>query len=302
MHHPNSEAIKSLYRRSGIQLNIDPLENATRVTYRGRALTQEQIVKILEVTTDLRERVIVSVLALSGLREGTLLKLQYKHIREDLEKNIVPIHIHIEADITKGAYTDYDTFLGEEAVHYLKLYLEERRRGKIKGKEVRIEPEVITDCSPLILCKHNPIPLGRSGLLELLHQLFLKAGIISQGSAKVYPYRGHSFRKFFKTQMEALGVKSEFTEYMLGHKISVYHDIDIEHLRRIYASSGLSLKPKTTSKREMLENMIRALGENPEVWLVKKAQAEPHRIVVSTEEEDLSMLRNALREILGKGL
>lgn len=78
--------------------------------------------------------VILSVLVLGGFREGTLVRLQYRHVREDLERGIVPIHIHVEAEITKGEYGDYDTFLGSEAIEYLNLYLEKRRQGSPDGK------------------------------------------------------------------------------------------------------------------------------------------------------------------------
>jgi len=73
---------------------------------------------------DLREKVIIATLALGGFREGTLVRLRYRHVREDLERRIVPLHIHVESEITKGKYHDYDTFLGEEAIEYLRLYLE----------------------------------------------------------------------------------------------------------------------------------------------------------------------------------
>lgn len=43
------------------------------------------------------------------------------------------MHIHVEADILKGRYGDYDTFLGPEAVDYLKLYLNQRRHGPPDG-------------------------------------------------------------------------------------------------------------------------------------------------------------------------
>jgi hypothetical protein len=53
---------------------------------------------------ELREKVIVSLLALSGVRIGTLVKLQYRHVKRDLENGIMPVHMHIEAGITKGKY------------------------------------------------------------------------------------------------------------------------------------------------------------------------------------------------------
>jgi hypothetical protein len=61
---------------------------------------------------DMREKLIVSLLALSRVRIGTLVKLQYRHVKKDLENGIVPVHMHIEAEITKGKYHDYDTFTG----------------------------------------------------------------------------------------------------------------------------------------------------------------------------------------------
>ena len=48
--------------------------------------------------------------------------------------------------------------------------------------------------------------------------------------------------------MAALGVDRDYIEYMMGHTIRTYHDIEmkgIEFLRGIYIASGLSIKPKT---------------------------------------------------------
>jgi len=87
------------------------------------------------------------MLALGGFREGTLVRLKYRHVKADLEKNITPIHIHVESDITKGKYHDYDTFIGKEAAASLREYIETRRLGSPDGK---IPPEDINDESPLI--------------------------------------------------------------------------------------------------------------------------------------------------------
>jgi hypothetical protein len=96
---------------------------------------------------DLREKVIVTMLSLGAFREETLTKLRYRHAREDLERGVVPIHVHVEAEITKGKYDEYDTFLNGEAAEYLKLHLQLRCLGSPDG---RTPPEDITDTSPLI--------------------------------------------------------------------------------------------------------------------------------------------------------
>jgi monoamine oxidase len=75
-------------------------------------------------------------------------------------------------------------------------------------------------------------------------------------------------------------------------------------LRNIYAASGLSIKPKTkTSKMEMLKEMIRAWGMNPEQILTKEALSIPHRTYVSVnerEEDEIASLGKALKEMLKK--
>jgi hypothetical protein len=59
-------------------------------------------------------------------------------------------------------------------------------------------------------------------------------------------------RKFFRTQMAALGVQTDYIEYMMGHTISTYHDVQmkgIEFLRGVYAALGLCIEPKTKPSR-----------------------------------------------------
>jgi site-specific recombinase XerD len=178
----------------------------------------------------------VSLMALGGFREDTLTKLVYRHVRSDLEARRTPIRVHVETTITKGRYGDYDTFLGAEAVEFLKLYLDSRRHGSPYNK---IPPEEINDDSPLILDSRSriPRPIGPKQVRKIVHHLFLRAGLIkkSNNGRQMYELRTHSLRKFFKTQMEAAGVNSDYVEYMMGHVVDTYHDVQglgVEKLRR----------------------------------------------------------------------
>jgi hypothetical protein len=56
------------------------------------------------------------------IRTGTPDKLEYQHIKQDLEKrqNSSP-DIHAEAEITKGKYRDYDAFLRRDKSNIPKL-------------------------------------------------------------------------------------------------------------------------------------------------------------------------------------
>jgi site-specific recombinase XerD len=251
---------------------------------------------------NLREKLIVSMLALGGFRQETLSKLQYRHVREDLENNRIPLHIHVEAEITKGKYHDYDTFLGPEAAQYLTLYIDQRRKGSDK-----IPPETLTDESPLIRdeTRNTPKNIGSKQVRKIVHQLYVKADLLRKPTGRMYDLRIHSLRKYFKTQLLALGVQSDYVDYMMGHTVDTYHDIQslgIDRLRNAYAASGLAIRPKTqVSKIEALKEMIRAWGMNPEQVLTREALSDGAATYKSSEDHEshqLAILGNQLRELI----
>jgi len=102
--------------------------------------------------------------------------------------------------------------------------------------------------------------------------LYQRADLI-RGKSRNYQVRVHSLRKYFKTQITAPGVNSDYIEYMTGHVIDTCHDVQmkgIKSLRNIYICSGISIKPRThASKLDALKEIIRARGMNPEEILSK---------------------------------
>jgi len=310
--------IKTFFRVNGIAL--EPMRRySLRVKYRDRAPKLEEVQRIIEVA-DLREKAMVMLLATGGFRIGTLLKLRYGHVREGLEDGRVPVHIHVEAEITKGKYADYDTFINEEASHYLKLYLEERKRGTKK-----IPPEEIADDSPLFVAMrveanelvslpdpmdpsrqsvrrrtHRPLDLGsaRNGIVIALRRAGLR---VKKG--RLYELRIHSLRKFFRTQQEALGVPRDYCEYMMGHKLSTYHDIQmkgIDFLRSTYAMANLRVSPKEkASMTDLLKELIRARGEDPAKYLKAEIGSA---IDMITPEGESEVYARAVWEMLRKDL
>ena len=274
------KGVKCLFRRNGLSLEL-PFNFSKRVKYRDRAPTPEELQKLVEIA-DIREKVIISVLGLSGMRIGTLVKLEYRHVMKDLESGTTSICLHIESDIVKGKYGDYETFLGYEAVNYLKTYLEIRERGTRK-----IPPETLLPNSPLVrnARNHIPTPITESQVHRIVNKLYKKAGIIGQTTSRRYRVRPHSIRKYFKTQMMALGtINSDYIDYMMGHVTDTYNDIQglgKEHLRNVYASSGLSIRPKTElNKIETIKALAITLGLDPDVILSKVALQKPHRTII----------------------
>jgi site-specific recombinase XerD len=294
------KAVKTFYRTNGVKVDLtEPLSR--RVTYKDRAPKPEELSKLLDIA-NLRGKVIVSCLALGAFREETLSKLKYRHVREDIENNILPIHVHIEAEITKGKYHDYDTFIGAEASQFLKLYLDQRKKGTVK-----LPPEELADESPLIRNEtaRTPKSIGPKQLRKLVHELYMKADLIKQQKGRMYDLRVHSLRKYFKTQLLSLGVQPDYVDYMMGHTVDTYHDIQsigIDVLRNAYAASGLAIRCKTNvSKVEALKEIIRAWGMNPEQLLTRDALAEgavTHRNIEDFENRQLAILSNQLKQLV----
>lgn len=219
-------AVRAFFRYNDLELPyVYTLPDC--VVNRDRASTPEEIQRMLEVA-DVRGKVVVSMLALGGFRVGTLAKLRYYHVMRDLERNVTPVHMHVEADITKGKYHDYDTFIGQEAVEYLRIYLDMRKRGVISPK---LPPENVGPESPLIRDHRSvePKPVDPKRIYIIVHNLYIKAGVLNGEwrRGRFYGLRAHSLRKFFRTQLAALSVPADYIEHMMGHTISTYHDIQM---------------------------------------------------------------------------
>ena len=296
------KAVKTLFRTNNLNLNL-PYRMHRYCVSRDRATSQEELNRLVDIA-DLRGKVIILILALCGCRIGTLSKLKYRHVRFDLERNVFPVHLHIEAQIVKGKYGDYDTFLPKEAIDCLKAYLEMRRTGGLPNK---IPPETITDESPLLRSEHakSVRPLGESEIYNILHRYMAQAGLLGFKVGRRYKVRPHSLRKFFRTQMAALGMQSDYIEYIMGHKVSTYHDIEMkgtEFLRNEYAKAGLCIKPKQESnKMSIVRDFLKSMGLNPEEILSKEALSMPHRAVIGSplqlsEQEQIEAMLRALMQ------
>ena len=100
----------------------------------------------------------------------------------------------------------------------------------------------------------------------------------------------------------------DYIDYMMGHTISTYHDIEmkgIDFLRGIYAASGLSIAPKTELNRiQILKEIARSFGLNPEEIMTKEAMVKPHRTVIGAgiETSQVDTLLKALKQKLKQEL
>jgi hypothetical protein len=212
---------------------------------------------------------------------------------------------HEEAQRAKGKYHDYDTFINAEASHLLKLYIEERKRGNRTTP-----PEDLNDDSPLIRSRIDAgkvLGVSEKTISKIVHDLAVSTQIAKKlPGSWMYSVRTHSLRKFFRTQMSAVKLDSEIINYMMGHTVDTYEDVQslgVETLRHMYSSAGLTIRPKTQSNRiDQLKEIIRAWGENPEEILTKDALLRGNITETSqqTQEHQLSLLAEQLEQLIRK--
>ena len=298
------KSVKTFYHANGIKkVELDePLSR--KVTYKDRAPKPEEIALMLDKAA-VREAFIVAAIASGAFREGTFSRLKYRHVKEDYEAGRVPIHIHVEAAITKGKYHDYDTFINAEACQLLKLYIEDRQRG---GRSM--PPEQLTDESPLIRNSQvtdRVLGVSEKTIGKIVHDLAVGTKVSKKlPNSWMYSVRTHSLRKFFRSQLSAAKIDSEIIEYMMGHTVSTYEDVQslgIETLRNLYATAGLAIRPKTQANRiDQLKEIIRAWGGNPEEILSKDALLRGNITEAQdqTQNHQLSILAENLKQIIRK--
>ncbi len=296
------KAVKTFYRENGAKVELkDKLKR--KKTYKDRAPTPDELAKVLDNAAT-REAFMIAAIATGGFREETFSVLTYGHVKEDLEANRFPIHIHVEAAISKGKYHDYDTFINVEACKLLKQYIEERKKGTRK-----FPPEEITDESPLIRNTRSAKKvrgISGSAVGDIIHKLLIEANVAKKlHKSWMYDVRTHSFRKYFKTQLSICKINDDIIEYMMGHSPDTYEDVQslgIEKLRKLYVAADLSIRAKTVPNRiEQLKEIIRGWGENPEEILCKdvllrgnSTDESPSQI----ETHQMSLLAESLKDLV----
>ena len=179
----------------------------------------------------------------------------------------------------------------------------------------KIPPEEIVDESPLIRDEYprktklpngktvkvfEPITPGRNH--DIVHALYMKAGLLREKSGTRYELRAHSLRKFFKTQLVARGVSESYADYMMAHVNDTYHDVQglgVEFLRDRYAKSGFSICPKGQVDRSKI---MEAIGSIIDKALLPTTDpgVYPHRTNVVQKPQARLVLETLRDAVMGE--
>jgi integrase len=223
-------AVRSFFKYNDLPLAFVPQIKA-HVSYHNRDISKEEIKAVIDMSAP-RERAFYAMMVQSGLRPDTLCKLRLKNLEPDFSKNVIPCKITVNEQDTKGKTHAYFSFIGSEAVEYLRAYL--ATRSSVKGEDY------VFTAMGLNMPFNPKTPSNEFRLaLRKLHE----KGIVKyevRGNRKPSELRLYNLRKYFKKYASAMG--SEESEFLMGHSQGVrdhYLAQDPEHFRKLYTEKAL---------------------------------------------------------------
>jgi integrase len=207
-------SIKSFFESNEYPLRMKRSDYPKGESLGVRAITKPAIRQILEDTKRMKDKkkiiALVMFLKDTGLGVSDVGNFKYGDVKRGLDQNLEFIPLQLLRQKTK---TITKPFLGPEAITALKEYLEERQHGT-----QRIEPETLTDSSPLFRTNQNgPVKrISRGGLSSMMRFQCCKTGQVKLSA--------HSFRKYVQTSLDVAGVSPNIIDRILGHVLSGSRD------------------------------------------------------------------------------
>ncbi|MDH5636318.1 MAG: hypothetical protein OEY47_06615 [Candidatus Bathyarchaeota archaeon] len=244
--------IKSFFRFWKIPVDVD-LPRRACVIYHNRDLAREDVRQILTYASP-RDRVMWLIMAESGMRAQTAVKLKYWQIKEDFEKDLIPMRIVTPAAALKDHVGDRWTFIGEDGVRELKEYLKPRvplkdddyvfaseKPGKVAGDQFSV-----------------------ASLSVKFGRVAKKLGLHKSRGSKPSGVRMHGLRKYFRNKMKA---EAAYREFWMGHSLGVdahyiTRDVDVHRKKYLEGYEFLRIfEPSAGSITELISEMRKKTQE-----------------------------------------
>ncbi|MGB5089774.1 MAG: site-specific integrase [Nitrososphaeraceae archaeon] len=268
-------AVFSFYRIHDVMINVSKLNKFMPESKRvkeDKTYTHEQISKMLEIA-DERSRVLILLLASSGIRVGAIPALQIKHLQDN------------KITIYEKTREQYDTFITPECKRAIDAYIDFRSRYG----------EKITDSSPLLrnqlnvrdaFAIRNARPVGTVALQWILRKLAMRCDV----KTKAVPI-AHGFRKFWMTQAVKSRLNPEDREMLLGHKIGLASAYYRPNEEVMYAEYQKGIDNFTIDPSQRLEREVQALkGDDKEITRLQQRDAQREK-QLNEVTKDLKRLR-----------
>jgi integrase len=217
-------AIRKFCQTNDLTLNWDKIcqykgdEDAdTESADEGRGYSHEEIGKMLAIS-DYRMKVIILLLASTGMRVGALIPLCVGNLEKILESGLYSIIVY-----KKNRKSKYETFCTPECASAIDDYLEYRKRN---GEKIVPDSPIIRkdfDPSDLSSIRKKAEPISYDTLRNDIYNLVIRAGIRTvdhnlepKNKHKEVPLT-NGFRRFCNTIMNQCDVNWVVKEKLIGH-------------------------------------------------------------------------------------
>ena len=263
---------KSFFSFWKIPINVE-LPRHPCVRYHNQDLQKEQIRMILSKASQ-RDHVIFLTMAESGLRANTIVNLRWWQIRNDYEKDFIPLRILTPSETLKDHVGDRWSFIGEDGVKALREYLKPRLPLKSEDyvfaseKPGRTKGEQFTEASISTIFR------------RITQHLKMEKG---SPYGKPGHYRMHGLRKYFRNNMKA---EQSLIEFWMGHSLGVdahYISRDPEVHRAAYKKGYEQLRilePVTPAQLKGINDQLREKDQE-----IQKIREEFEKRVAKLNEE-----------------
>jgi site-specific recombinase XerD len=234
--------VKSFYAINDVTLNVKKIAKfmpENRKVKTDRSYEHEEISKLLQIA-DERMRVVILVLASSGIRIGALPILRLRNIQDS--KLIV-----YEKDVE-----EYFTFITPECKNAIDFYLDMRSRygEKLNDNSYLIREQF--DVRSQVPAR--PKSVDKSALQYKLYDLCNRSGIDKEKTAIA-----HSYRYFFTKQLVESKVNPEIREMLLGHKIGLTSAYYRPTQEEMYAEYEKAIDNLTIDSSQRLQRKVEML-------------------------------------------
>jgi integrase len=191
-----------------------------------KAYDIDDILRLLNAS-DIRTKVMVYLMASSGMRQGALPGLLYGNLTLIPEHNLYQIEVY--ATSKKWRYITYCTPECRQAIY---TYLNYRRRlGEDITEETPLIRELFSPSNPFTI--NAPKRCTDEMVIQSLEKALHKSGVnqrsiaLQKGKRRSI-MRSHGFRKFALTRMKKAGIDFSDRHALLGHKSNISNDLNYD--------------------------------------------------------------------------
>jgi hypothetical protein len=220
---------------------------------KDRAYTREEIQKMLEVTNDITDKVIILLFSSAGFRLESWDYFTWKDVI--FFKNDDGSYKGASLLIYRGDPESYFTFITPEACKALDLYREKWKADTMQYPKPD-DPLIKSTQSPFV-CRLNQKGV-RKRMDKIVHEIGLRPPL-PPGQRRHEVQLDHGFRKYFNTMMRRAKVNYLDKEDMMGHHVGLekhyerYEEYDFERFPEY--QKAISFLTISDDERTKFENI-----------------------------------------------